>query len=238
MGPAGQSWQCPSSVRVPPLEGATGWAHAQQGVCAWHMGESRTGCSRGTACLLLMERQAQWSWARPRCCWAWLHVLAWEPGRGMHVKQCAGSCGRQLAPGGGQDPSGWAHFLAANPCRLAGTARVRVCSQGSEGGNLPSSLLSQPPWRYLQWDCFQWVVLSLLSHCSTWASNSQTLWGSWLCWEGMSTKWAGVNNLHALLSLLSSWGMRSRGVLFPGQAPLTLSVNWLGDKYSRCSHAG
>lgn len=72
----------------------------------------------------------------------------------------------------------------------------------------------------------------------TWASSSQTLWGSWLCWEGMSTKWAGVNNFHALLSLLSSWGMRSRGVLFPGQAPLTLSVNWLGDKYSRCSHAG
>lgn len=165
MGPAGQSWQCPSSVRVPPLEGATGCAHAQQGVCAWYMGESRTGCSRGTACLPLMERQAQWSWARPRCCWAWLHVLTWEPGRGMHVKQCSGSCGRQLAPRSGQDPSGWARFLAANPCRLAGTARVRVCSQGSEGGNLPSSLLSQPPWRHLQWDCFQWVVLALLSHC-------------------------------------------------------------------------
>lgn len=48
---------------------------------------------------------------------------------------------------------------------------------------------------------------------------------------------AGVNNLYALLGLLSSWGT-SRGVLFPGQAPLTLSVNRLGDKYSRCSHAG
>lgn len=50
---------------------------------------------------------------------------------------------------------------------------------------------------------------------------------------------AGVSRLCALLSLLSScWGMRSRGVLFPGQALLVLSVNWLGDKYSRCSHAG
>lgn len=48
---------------------------------------------------------------------------------------------------------------------------------------------------------------------------------------------AGVSNLGALLSLLSSWATRSRGVVFPGQAPLTLSVNWLGDKYSRCSHA-
>lgn len=85
------------------------------------------------------------------------------------VKQCPGSCGRQLAPGGGQDPSGWACFRAANPCRLAGTARVRVCSQGSEGGKLPSSLLSPPPWTHLHWDCFQWVVLALLSqspeHC-------------------------------------------------------------------------
>lgn len=146
-----------------------GRAHAQQGVCAWHMGTGRTGCSRGTACLPLLERQAQWSWARPRCCWAWLRVLTWEPGRGMRVKQCPGSCGRQLAPGAGQDPSGWARFLAVNPCRLADAARVRVCSQGSEGGNLPSSLLSPPPWRNLQWDCLQWVVLALLSqspeHC-------------------------------------------------------------------------
>lgn len=146
VGPAAQSWQCPSSVRVPPLEvlPATGHSQAQQGVCAWYMGESRTGCSRRTACLLLRERQSQWSWARPRCCWAWLRVLVWELGCGMCVKQCSGSYGKQLAPGGGQDPFGWARFPAASSCRLVSAARVRVCSRGSKGGNLPSSLLSPP----------------------------------------------------------------------------------------------
>lgn len=189
VGPAAQSWQCPSSVRVPPLEvlPATGHSQAQQGVCAWYMGESRTGCSRRTACLLLRERQSQWSWARPRCCWAWLRVLVWELGCGMCVKQCSGSYGKQLAPGGGQDPFGWARFPAASSCRLVSAARVRVCSRGSKGGNLPSSLLSPPPWRHLQWDCFQWVVSTLLSqspeHCRVtlmgatdpWVSISQTL---------------------------------------------------------------
>lgn len=148
----------------------TGPAHKQQGVCVWYLAESRAGCcSPGTACLPLRERQAQWSWARPRCFWAWLHVLRWELGRGMCVKRCSGSCGRQLAPGGGQDVCSWARFPAANTRRLVSTARVRVCSQGSKGGNLPSSLLSPPPQRHLQWDCFQWVVSALLSqspeHC-------------------------------------------------------------------------
>lgn len=49
--------------------------------------------------------------------------------------------------------------------------------------------------------------------------------GAGSAWEGMS-KGAGVSALPALPTLPSPRSTRSRGVLFPGQAPLALSVNW------------
>lgn len=146
--------------------------------------------------------------------------------------------------------SEWAgsEWLGPFPCCKPLQAGRHCQGQGvqpGQRGRKPSQLsaltasMETPPVGLFSVGCFG-SALSLQGDTDecTWASCSQTLWGSWLRWEGLSTKGAGVNNLHALLSLLSSWGMRSRGVLFPGQAPLTLSVNWLGDKYSRCIHAG
>lgn len=97
------------------------------------------GVPEGTACLLLRERQAQWSWARPRCCRAQLCVLRWERGRGMGCE----SVHRELLQAAGT--WGWAGsaWLGLLPCSKPLQTSERYWGQGvqpGQRGRKPSQL--------------------------------------------------------------------------------------------------
>lgn len=73
------------------------------------------GVPEGMACLLLRERQAQFSWARPGCCQAQLCVLRWEQSHGMWCE----SVHQQMLQAASTLGVGW--IRAAGPAPLQQT---------------------------------------------------------------------------------------------------------------------